>query len=257
MKMASDTDLAAVRAVQPGHRDVVLVTGGTSGIGSAIAHAMAERGHTVIVCGRDEQRLADVRDAVPGVHAIRCDVTDESEVEALLADVNERFGRLDVLVNNAGMQQNYHWSEESSVRSRVEREVALNLTSLITVTHAALPLLGRSPHPTIVNVGSGTGLLPKPDGLVYSATKAAVHNFTIGLRWELAGVRVVELVPPVVATAMTAGRDEAMATPDLVASALLRGLDGRRSEIRVGKMKAWPWLVRLLPSVATSIARRH
>ncbi len=110
-----------------------------------------------------------------------------------------------------------------------------------------------------MNVGSGTGLLPKPDGLVYSATKAAVHNFTIGLRWELAeaGVRVVELVPPVVDTAMTAGRNDAMTTPEHVAIALIHGLDRHRSEIHVGKMKAWPWLVRLLPGVAASIARRH
>lgn len=259
MRTAPDTDCATTPRASSTHGHIVLITGGTSGIGRAIAAAMSDRGSTVIVCGRDERRLAALRDDVPNAHTVRCDVTDESETDALFSDIGQRFGRLDVLVNNAGMQQNYDWSEEPPIRSRVECEIALNLTALITVTQAALPLLECSPTPTIVNVGSGTGLLPKPDGLVYSATKAAVHNFTTGLRWELAdrGIRVVELVPPVVDTAMTAGRDEAKTTPEHVASSLLNGLDRHRSEIYVGKMKAWPWLVRLLPRVAASIARRH
>ncbi len=100
MRAAAEHDRDTILAPQPGD-DVVLITGGTSGIGLAIAHAMAERGSTVIVCGRDEQRLAAVVKAVPGACAIRCDLTDEIEVEALLADVERRFGRLDVLVNNA------------------------------------------------------------------------------------------------------------------------------------------------------------
>ncbi len=85
-----------------------------------------------------------------------------------------------------------------------------------------------------------------------------MHSFTTGLRWELEGdgIRVVELVPPVVDTEMTAGRDEAKATPGQVADALHRGLRRGRSEVHVGRMRLLPWLVRFLPGVAASVMRR-
>lgn len=179
-------------------------------------------------------------------------------MKELVAQVDQRFGRLDLLVNNAGLQDNYVLAEETTVRHRVEREIALNLTAVVTLTHAALPLLRCSAGATIVNVGSGTGLMPKPDALVYSATKAAVHSFSTGLRWELApmGTDVVELVPPVVDTAMTAGRDETKASPDVVAQALRCGLRRGRSQIYVGRMALLPWLVRFVPGVAASIMRK-
>jgi uncharacterized oxidoreductase len=256
-----DTRIGTSAVSMPAHHNgnVVLITGGSDGIGLAIARSMAAAGHEVVVCGRDEQRLTTAQEAVSGLHAIRCDVTDQSDVTALLTDVERCFGRLDVLVNNAGMQLNYLWSDEPPIWTRVEHEVALNLTALINVTHAALPLLHRSSGAAIINVGSGTALLPKPNGLVYSATKAAVHSFTVGLRWELAdaGIRVVELFPPVVDTAMTVGRIEDKATPASVAEALVRGLERNRSEIFVGKMKAWPFLVRFVPRAAATIARKR
>lgn len=145
-----------------------------------------------------------------------------------------------------------------SLGSVVETEVALNLTALITLTHAALPLLRATAGSTIVNIGSGNGLMPKPNGLVYSATKAAVHSFTTGLRWELEehDVRVVELFPPVVDTGMTAGRDEPKASPDSVAAALMDGLQRNRSEIYVGRMRILPWLIRWTPGLAARILRR-
>jgi uncharacterized oxidoreductase len=239
-------------------RKVVLVTGGGSGIGLALARSFAALGHDVVVCGRDAERLSAATSSTARLRPIRCDVTDAADVADLLAEVDRRFGHLDVLVNNAGMQRNYSLAQEDSVRQRVEDEIALNLTALVTLTHEALPLLRRGTDAVIVNVGSGTGLVPKPDGLVYSATKAAVHSFTTGLRWELErdGIRVVELVPPVVDTDMTAGRDEAKATPEEVAEALHHGLRGGRSEVLVGRMRALPWLVRFLPRVAASVMRR-
>jgi NAD(P)-dependent dehydrogenase (short-subunit alcohol dehydrogenase family) len=104
-----DTRIGTSAVSPPAHHDsnVVLITGGSDGIGLAIARSMAAAGHDVVVCGRDEQRLIAAQDAVLGLHAIRCDVTDQSDVTALLSDVERRFGHLDVLVNNAGMQLNF------------------------------------------------------------------------------------------------------------------------------------------------------
>jgi short-subunit dehydrogenase involved in D-alanine esterification of teichoic acids len=146
-------------ASAPAHHDgkVVVITSGSDGIGLAIARSMAATGHEVVVCGRDEQRLTAAQDAVLGLHAIRCDVTEQSDVTAFLTAVERRFGRLDVLVNNAGMRLNYLWSDEPAIWRRVEDEVALNLTALINVIRGPLPAsessnsfhlsLTRSPSP--------------------------------------------------------------------------------------------------------------
>ncbi|MCB9006292.1 MAG: SDR family NAD(P)-dependent oxidoreductase [Ardenticatenaceae bacterium] len=237
---------------------VVFITGGSSGIGLAIAKMMADLGSTVVICGRSEKRLAAAKTAVPTLHTLSCDITNDADQAAALAEIEQRYGRLDILINNAGMQHNYLLPQESDIAARVAQEVTLNVTALITLTHRALPLLQKSSAAAIVNVGSGTGLMPKPDGLVYSATKAAVHNFTIGLRWQLAtqNIHVVELFPPVVDTAMTAGRNEDKVSPDAVAQALLTGLQQNRKEIFIGKMKALPWLVRFAPGIAASIMQK-
>jgi uncharacterized oxidoreductase len=152
----------------------------------------------VVICGRDTARLDAACTTVPGLAAIRCDVTDADDVGTALAEIARRFGRLDVLVNNAGMQCNYQIAGEPAIRDRVAREIARNLTALVMVTHASLPLSRRSSEAVVVNVGSGTALVPKADGVVDSATKAAVRSFTMGPRWELEPdqIRVTELVPP-------------------------------------------------------------
>lgn len=237
---------------------IIFITGGSSGIGLAIAKVMAELGNTVVVCGRNEARLAAAQTAVPDLHTIPCDITKDTDQIVALAEIEERYGRLDVLINNAGMQHNYLLPQETDIADRVAQEVMLNLTALITLTHRALPLLQESSTAVIVNVGSGTGLMPKLDGLVYSATKAAVHNFTIGLRWQLAAqnIQVFELFPPVVDTDMTAGRDEDKVSPGVVAQTLLAGMKQNRTEIYVGKMKALPWLVRFVPQVAAAIMQK-
>ena len=237
---------------------VVFITGGSSGIGLAIAKALAEMGNQVVICGRSQERLVAAKALVPTLHTIPCDVTHDEEQIAALAEIEQTYGRLDILINNAGLQYNYLLANEANITDRVTKEITLNVTALITLTHRALPLLQKSADAAIVNVGSGTGLMPKPDGLVYSATKAAVHSFTTGLRWQLAAqnIQVCELFPPVVDTAMTSARDEEKVSPDVVAQTLITGLQRNQAEIYVGKMKALPWLVRFAPGMAASIMQK-
>lgn len=237
---------------------VVFITGGSSGIGLALAQLLVEMGNRVVICGRSQARLDAAQAAVPTLHTIRCDITQADEQRAALADIEKHFGRLDLLVNNAGIQHNYRLAEEGEIADRVQAELMLNVGALVTLTHRALPLLQQSSEAAILNIGSGTGLMPKPDGLVYSATKAAAHSFTTGLRWQLQTqqIRVFELFPPVVETAMTAGRKGEMVAPAMVAQAAVAGMQANRAEIYLGKMKALPWLVRFMPSMAAAIMQR-
>ena len=230
---------------------VALVTGGASGIGFAIVRALVDDGYRVVVCGRSDDRLRHARALVPSLDTVRCDVTDELEVGALMDHVAARYGRLDLLVNNAELQDNYRFAQVAAIADRARREIELDLVAPVVVTHAALPLLRRSTNARVVMVGSGTAWAPKPDALVYSASKAALRSVTTGLRWELApeGIGVVELVPPVVDTAMTAGRDDDKVAPELVADALVSGLRRDRERIAVGTMRLVPILGRLAPGV--------
>ena len=130
---------------------------------------------------------------------------------------------------------------------------------MIALCAWALPVLSRSESSAIVNVSSGLAFTPKADAVVYCATKAAVHNFSQGLRYQMEdannGVSVTEVMPPLVATEMTAGRQDGAISADQVASEVLEGLKRDQQEIRVGKVKLLAALMRLSPSLAAKILR--
>jgi len=233
---------------------VVLITGGSSGIGLALAQAFAAAGAAVTVCGRDPGRLAAARGG--GVEAIACDITEPDQVTALLARLQARHGRLDILVNNAG------WMEERDFRAApldgaaLAAEVAANLTAHVQVTNLALPLIARGG--AIVFVGSGYGWAPWARAPVYSACKAGVRAFAQTLRLQLANrnVAVMEVVPPAVDTPATTHRRVAKIAPERVAAATLAGLRRGRREVFVGEAAFLPWLLRLSPRLAERIVGR-
>lgn len=186
------------------HRTTALVTGANKGIGFETARRLAELGMTVLVGARDrgrgESAVASLRRHSPDVHLVLLDVADEASVARAAADVAARFGRLDVLVNNAGIAIG---SEPPSMqRVATMREVfATNLFGLIAVTQAFLPLLEKAPAARIVNVSSSIGslrLAADPDHPVarqgaffgYSASKATVNAFTVRLANELRAKKV-------------------------------------------------------------------
>ena len=219
---------------------VVLVTGGGSGIGAALAAHFAARGARVVVAGRDRGRLEAVAARLPRTSVVVMDVADPESVTRGMAEVAATAPHLTTLVNNAGIQRPLDFSApEPPAAADVAAEVATNFTGLVHVTAAALPLLRRAPRSRVVNVGSGLGFVPLASAPVYSATKAAVHSFTVSLRRQLAGsgVQVVEIVAPVVDTPlhrdMPAAPPMAMPVDDFVRRAV-RGLDAGRDEIAIG-----------------------
>lgn len=190
----------------------VLITGGCSGIGLGLTEAFHRRGSTVIVCARDEKALAATADSLPGVVALPCDLADRRQREELAAEVLRRFPDLDVLVNNAGIQRYVDLKQGYAGLRSGEDEIAVNFVAVVELTALLIEhLLGR-PSAAVVNVSSGLGFMPMRSTPVYSATKAAVHTYTLVLRQQLTGtsVRVVEIVPPMVDTDLNRdGRDAA------------------------------------------------
>ena len=205
-----------------------------------LAAAFHGRGAQVIIGGRTPAKLSAVAARFPGMEVEVIDVADAASVAACAARFGERHPDLNLLINNAGLQQIVDFASGTAVPPEVvEREIATNFTGLVHVSSALLPLLLRQPKARIINIGSGLAYVPLVAAPIYSATKAAVHAFTIALRTQLltSPVQVIEIIPPVVETDLHKGQTRMPkgAMPlDAFVKATMAGLDAGRSEIPVG-----------------------
>ncbi len=183
-------------------RTAALVTGGATGIGRSAVLALARAGFDVAVnYSSSEAAARDTAAEVEktGARALlaRCDVSDENAVRAMAAKIDATFGRLDVLVNNAGTTAKWKPRDlESLSLEEWDRVFAVNVRGLFQVTRAMLPLLKKGEQPCIVNTASIVGLRPGPQPLPYAASKAAVVNLTKTLAWNLGPAIRVNAVAP-------------------------------------------------------------
>ena len=184
---------------------VAVITGASSGIGAAVARALAAAGAAVVLAARRADRLEevarDVRSAGGVAHAAPTDVSVRGEVEAMVRAAVERLGRIDILVNNAGIMP-LSPVEELRVEDW-ERMVDVNVKGVLYGIAADLPSMLAQKEGHIVNVGSVAGRRPLPGGTVYSATKFAVRSLTWGMQLELGaarGIRTTDIQPGVVDT---------------------------------------------------------
>lgn len=248
--------------LKPSDDDVVLITGATSGIGAGLATRFHARGAHVIITGRDLERLSAMAAEHPGMTAIVMDVCDPESVRRAMADIAASIPHLTSLINNAGVQRPLDFSaQERPAIADIADEIATNFTGLVDVTSAALPLLRLAPRARVVHVGSGLGFVPLAGAPVYSATKAAVHSFTVSLRHQLrrTTVQVVELVPPVVDTPLHRSMQSAppMAMPlEKFLDATMAGLDSGRDEIAIGLGRVSIIGSRLAPSILLGLINR-
>lgn len=178
---------------------VVLVTGGGTGIGRATARAYAALGADVAITGRRSSVLDEVAAEHPGLHAVPADLTDPSDVVHLIDEIGKSWGRLDVLVNNAGVTGAGNLADLTD--DAVSSVVATNLLALVRVTSASLPLLTTA-QGTIVNISTSVGQRAWPGSSVYAATKAALDSLTRSWAVELAPsrIRVVGVAPGAIDT---------------------------------------------------------
>jgi 3-oxoacyl-[acyl-carrier protein] reductase len=183
-------------------RRTALVTGAATGIGRSAVLALARAGYDVAVNYSSSDAAARQTAAEAGqlgakTLLVRCDVSDEAGVRAMLGKVADAFGRLDVLVNNAGTTATWKPRDlETLDLAEWDRVFAVNVRGLFQVTRAALPLLRKGEHPCIVNTASIVGLRPGPQPLPYAASKAAVVNLTKTLAWNLGPEIRVNAVAP-------------------------------------------------------------
>ncbi|OAS17096.1 SDR family oxidoreductase [Paenibacillus oryzisoli] len=235
----------------------ILITGGSAGIGLSLAKRLVEKGNTVIIASSNIHRLHQAVQACPALIAYPCDLHNPDGIDEFARTMVQAHPDLDILINNAGIQFNYDFLQETDVRNQIYREIQINLTSTIQLCSNFLAHLTTKPNAAIVNVSSGLGLVPKKSAPVYCATKAAVHLFTKSLRYQLeaTNVKVFEIIPPLVDTEMTAHRGKGKISPDQLASEFIQGFERDRYEMLIGKTKLLSLLQRISPSLADKILK--
>lgn len=171
----------------------ILITGGATGIGLGMAERFIQEGNTVIVCGRRQGVLDEAARKLPGLITRKCDVSVEAERLGLYNWIAQSYGDLNVLVNNAGIQ-NWMGATDDGFFIRAKEEVGINILAPLQLTELFLNLKSLT---TIMNVTSGLAFVPFSKVAVYSATKAFFRSFTLSLRHQLRGkgVEVIEVIP--------------------------------------------------------------
>lgn len=221
--------------------NTILVTGGASGIGLALARRLLKDGNRVIACGRSAATLDRARQEAPGLVTRVCDVADPDSRRAMVEWLTVNHPSLNVLINNAGVQHRRDFRDDPAIGT-LDQEVAINFTAPIHLITELLPVLRRQDAAAIVNVTSGLAFSPMADVPVYCATKAALHSFTLSLRHQLKATRiqVVEIAPPIVDTglggdARSGGtvNSRMMSAEDFAAEAVAQ-LQAGKDEILVG-----------------------
>jgi len=186
--------------------NAILVTGGGSGIGRELAHRFHALGNKVIVAGRRREALDETIAGREAMFAVELDVADPASIEAAARDLIADHPDLNVLINNAGIMA-YEALGATRELSVPEAIVTTNLLGPIRLTDALIDHLKGRPDAAIVNVSSGLASVPLVSAPTYSATKAAIHSYTLSLREALNGqVEVIELIPPGVQTDLTPGQ---------------------------------------------------
>lgn len=187
--------------------NTILITGGGSGIGEALAHRFHDMGNTVIIAGRRRQALDRACAGRENMHAMTLDVETASGIVAFAEQVIARHPDLNVLINNAGIMRSEALDRRRDLADS-EATITTNLLGPIRMTNALIDHLVARSDATIVNVSSGLAFVPMFTSPTYNATKAAIHSYTVAMREALKGkVEVIELVPPAVQTGLTPGQE--------------------------------------------------
>ena len=223
--------------------NTILITGGATGIGLALAEAFLKAENEVVICGRREQKLLEAKSKLPKVHIKTCNVADPKEQTALFQWTIANFPQTNILVNNAGIQRQIDLKKGIAELESDEDEIETNLHAPVVLSALFIPHLVQKSDAAILNVSSGLGFAPLAFMPIYCATKAAMHSFSLSLRHQLKDttVKVFEIIPPTVDTELDKGararrgQMDRGIDPKEVAQAAIEALKKDEYEAAVGR----------------------
>jgi uncharacterized oxidoreductase len=232
----------------------VLLTGGSAGIGREIARQLQAKGAHVILTGRDPARLAAME--AEGFEVLAADLSHSGGVDALVAALGDR--PTDILINNAGLGVAHDVRNAMPDPDDADGCLYANLSAPVRLITALLPRLRTRSEAAIINVTSGLAIAPNTASSVYCASKAGLRSYTMALRAQLAGepIQVIEALPPVVDTQMTADRKTSKMPPQECSRQIIAALEKGHDEANVGMVKLLRAVYSLSPALARSVMRR-
>lgn len=240
--------------------NTVLITGGTSGFGLEFARNFLDLGNTVIITGRNQAKLDEIKKLFPEVYIFQSDVSDPAAIKDLCEKVTRQFPSLNILINNAGEMHKINLHDTSIDLDNINREITINLSGPIRMVQQFLPHLKKQPTSAILNVTSGLSMIPFPIAPIYGATKSGLRSYTKSLRVQLkkTKVKVFELAAPAASTPLADKfKDDvdakmAMAPSKLIAQAI-EGMANDKYEIYPGLSKVLHFLSRVAPGFALNM----
>jgi uncharacterized oxidoreductase len=239
---------------------IIVITGAATGIGFAIAKKLAAD-NTVISLDRSETKIAALKVALPKVVSLKADVTSESDLNNAISAIEKGYGKIDVLINNAGKGSNFDFvnTPEKELMDHIEMEIKVNYLTPIRLTKKALPLLKKSAEPIVVIVSSGLAYMPMAFLGTYCASKTAIHFATMSIRHQLTDlkIRVVEVLPPVVDTDLSKDAKIAKMPADKFAGIFLDKLSKGENVMNIGQTAGLEKFSRFMPNTAFKMLNKQ
>lgn len=234
----------------------IVITGGASGLGLELVRQL-NRNNQITVIARPSAGLDRLRSDCRDVDVYEADLADMRSVEIAADQLLKSDRKIDILINNAAVQNTPRFIDSDFRYETIQREVDINFTSVCTLVYLLLPSLLQTGPSMIVNINSGLALVPKTGSAVYCATKAALNIFSQSLRYQLeaTNIDVKQVFLPLVDTAMTEGRGSSKMTVDEAAADIIRGMSSSRTDINIGKVKALRIIHRIAPGLAAKIMK--
>ncbi len=237
------------------HKNKILITGATEGIGKALTEKFLELNNEIIAVGRNEKKLEDLAKSNNRIIPFKCDISRQEELDKLILFIEQEHKNLNILINNAGIQYNYNFVKEHQLLYKVEHEINVNFLAPLKLIALLLPTLQINDNSAIVNVSSGLAIVPKAQAPVYCGTKAGIHIFSKSLRYQLDKVKVFEIIPPIVETAMTEGRGKGKISPQRLVIEFIKAFKNNKYEVNIHKVKLLRVINRISPSIAERIMK--
>ncbi len=236
--------------------NTILITGGSSGIGYEMAKEFLKKNNTVIITGRNDQKLQKVKNELKGVITINSDVSNANDIKKLYDQIAKDYPALNVLINNAGVMETINLQNHKLSPGELTKEIDINLKGTIWINDTFLPLLKKNKNAATVAVSSGLAFVPLAIAPVYCATKAALHSYSLSLREQLRNtdVKVFELAPPATATDLIKNfkesdlKDVTLMPVDKMVAAFLEGFANNKFEICPGQSSQLRFMSRFFPS---------
>ena len=231
----------------------ILITGATAGIGEALTKTFLKLDNQIIALGRNTEKLEELSKLDKRIIPFQCDISKQEELDRLTLFIEQNHQDLNILINNAGIQYNYNFENESQLLDKVAHEITINFLAPLKLIALLLPTLQNNKNSAIVNVSSGLAIVPKAQAPVYCGTKAGIHIFSKSLRSQLKKVKVFEIIPPLVETAMTTGRGKGKISPQRLVDEFIKAFKNNNYEVNIHKVKLLRIINRISPSIADRI----